>query len=169
VIGFAGNFLSNKVDFALLEAVARARPDWTMLLVGPSRPDTADELERLAGLANVRRVGGVPYEEMPRTVAAFDVGLIPYLENDYTRSCSPLKLFEYLAAGKPVVATGLPELRGFEPHVVVAEGVDGTLAAIDAALTMLDASRAAERCALAARNTWETRAEHLLGLVTQEL
>ena len=118
-IGFAGNFLSGKVSFDLLEEVASRRPDWTLLLVGPEREDTRTALDRLAARANVRWLGAVSYDELPRYVAAFDVALIPYLGNAYTRSCFPLKTYEYLAAGKPVVASGLPELAGMEPHVVL--------------------------------------------------
>ena len=86
---------------------------------------------------NVRWLGPKPYSELPRYVAAFDVGLIPYVENDYTRSCFPLKLYEYLAAGKPVVASGLPELAGMEPDVVLVDGPAAFVDAIEAALGLL--------------------------------
>jgi glycosyltransferase involved in cell wall biosynthesis len=169
VVGFAGNFLAEKVDFELLERLATARPDWTMLLVGPEREDTAARLEALARLPNVVWTGAVPYAEVPRSIAAFDVGLIPYLANAYTRSCFPLKLYEYLAAGKPVVASGLPELEGLEPHAVVAPDPDGAIEAIGRALGSLgDADRAA-RQAVAAQNTWDTRTARLLDLVAAEL
>jgi glycosyltransferase involved in cell wall biosynthesis len=169
VIGFAGNFLAEKVDFRLLERLAAGRPDWTILLVGPERSDTAERLGELARLPNVVWTGAVPYAEVPRSIAAFDVGLIPYLANAYTRSCFPLKLYEYLAAGKPVVATGLPELEGLEPHAVVAQGPDDAIEAIERALASLgDADREA-RQAVAARNTWDTRTARLLDLVAAEL
>jgi glycosyltransferase involved in cell wall biosynthesis len=96
------------------------------------------------------------------------VALIPYLENDYTRSCFPLKLYEYLAAGKPVVATGLPELRGMEPDVVVAKP-DEFAAAAARALELETPADVERRSAIAARNTWETRAARLLELVSAEL
>jgi glycosyltransferase involved in cell wall biosynthesis len=169
VVGFAGNFLESKVDFGLLEAIARGRPEWTLLLVGPARAETAAALERLARLPNVRRVGQVPYGDLPRYVAAFDVGLIPYLENDYTRSCFPLKLYEYLAAGKPVVATGLPHLRDVGPLIRLSDGVEDTLSALADGLARRSPEDVAERQALARSNTWETRAERLLGLVQTEL
>lgn len=169
VIGFAGNFLANKVDFALVAAIAQRNPAWTLLLVGPARAEAAAGIDALTALDNVCWTGLVSYAELPRFIAAFDVGLIPYLENEYTRSCFPLKLYEYLAAGKPVVATGLPELRGLEPHVVVTEGADGTVAAIERALTTTGPGPAAERQAVARENTWETRAARLLELVADEL
>jgi glycosyltransferase involved in cell wall biosynthesis len=169
VLGFAGNMQASKVDFDLLEAVAKAWPAGTLLLVGPERPETETQLRRLASLPNVRWVGMKPYAELPSYVAAFDVALIPYLENEYTRSCFPLKVFEYLAAGKPVVASGLPELVHLVPDIVLASGTREYLRGIESALESADQGSAAQRMALAAQNTWETRTERLLGLVEAEL
>src|SRR5206468_6012611 len=129
VLGFAGNITSSKIDFPLLLAVAKAQPRWTFLIVGPSRRESVRELTRLLELPNVHWVGHKPHDQLPQYVAAFDVGLIPYRETAYTRNCFPLKLYEYLAAGKPVVASGLPELRDMEPDVVLVEGVRNFTAA----------------------------------------
>ena len=169
VIGFAGNFLAEKVDFALLEALASRRPEWTLVRVGPARDDTNGALLRLTERDNVRWLGAVPYGDLPRYVAAFDVATIPYLRNAYTRSCFPLKTFEYLAAGKPVVASGLPELEGMEPHVVIAQDVDAFEACVADALTRTTAPEIAARQEIAAKNTWETRTQRLLELITAEL
>ncbi len=165
VLGFAGNLTAEKVDFALLEAVARARPAWTLLLVGPGQRDCREELGRLARLPNVRWVGAKPHHELPRYVAAFDVGVIPYRWTAYTKSCFPLKLYEYLAAGKPVVATGLPELRGMEPDVVVVDGVQPFVEAVALALERSSEEDRARRRAIAEANTWDARAARLLALV----
>jgi glycosyltransferase involved in cell wall biosynthesis len=169
VLGFAGNFLASKVDFDLLDELARALPLCTLLLIGPATAETRPLLERLDRLSNVRWLGEKPYAELPRYVAAFDVGLIPYVSNAYTRSCFPLKLYEYLAAGKPVVAAGLPELAGMEPDVVLAETPSVFITAVQEALDRdTDADRK-RRQQTAARNSWETRAGRLLELVNREL
>ena len=169
VLGFAGNFLASKVDFDLLEEVARALPHSTLLLIGPATAETAPVLERLAQLPTVRWLGPKPYSELPRYVAAFDVGLIPYVSNAYTRSCFPLKLYEYLAAGKPVVASGLPELATMEPDVVLADGATSFVQAIQKAVGDNGEADRARRRQLASRNSWETRTERLLALVDREL
>ncbi len=170
VLGFAGNLTAVKVDFALLEELARARPGWTVLLVGPRRRDCARELERLLRLPNLRWVGPKAHEELPRYVAAFDVALIPYRETAYTRSCFPLKVYEYLAAGKPVVATGLPELRGLEPDVVVAAAQGRAfIEAVELALGRTGPDDQARRAAIAEANTWEARVARLLALVSSTL
>ena len=169
VLGFAGNFLAAKVDFSLLKNVALARPEWTLLLVGPTRPDTADELAGLTQLPNVHWAGFKPYADLPAYVAAFDVALIPYVSNDYTRNCFPLKLYEYLAAGKPVVASGLPQLARMDPDVVLTAGLDEFIEAVREALCRRDDQDRRRRVQLAAENTWEMRTERLLDLVCSEL
>lgn len=169
VVGFAGNLMASKVDFALLEHLADARPQWSLLLIGPVRDDAATALARLRAHTNVHWVGAKPYGDLPRYVAAFDVGLIPYVSSAYTRSCFPLKLYEYLAAGKPVVASGLPELEGREPDVVVAPSPAAFVEAVDAALELRSGGDRERRMAIAARNNWDARTDRLLGLVAESI
>lgn len=165
IVGFAGNLTSEKVDFDLLDAIARARPGWSFVLVGPAAEDARSGLEPLAKLPNVHVLGFRPYDDLPSFVGGFSVGLIPYRATDYTRNCSPLKVFEYLAAGKPVVASGVPELEGMEPDVVLADGVDEFVAAVEAALADDSPDAVARRQRLAEENTWEGRTERLLELI----
>lgn len=170
VRGFAGNFLQGKVDFDLVDEVAASLDEGSLVLAGPA--DDAAVAERLRATAakpNVVWIGGVEYDLLPAVVASFDVCLIPYLENDYTRSCFPLKLFEYLAAGKPVVASGLPELRGMEPDVVVVSDSAGFLDAIATGARLVAPTDVARRRAIASENTWESRTSRLLQLIAEEI
>ena len=169
VFGFVGNILKSKVDLGLLEALALRAKESTVLVAGPVDDALRPALERLARDRTVVWVGPVAYPDAPAVVAAFDVGLIPYASNDYTRNVSPLKLFEYLAAGKPVVASGLPELRGMEPDVVVADGQEGFADACVAALDLRSPADVQRRQQLAVANTWETRTSALLGYIHREL
>ena len=169
IIGFSGNLMLGKVDFPLLETLAQMRPDWTLLLVGPAGRSVEEGLRRLTQLGNVRWLGPKPYEEVPRYVAAFDVGLCPYVWNDWMRSGFPLKLYEYLAAGKPVVASGNHDLAGMEPDVVLARGATEFVAAVDHALRLDSDQDRARRISLAARNTWDTRTQRLFDLVSAQL
>jgi glycosyltransferase involved in cell wall biosynthesis len=169
VLGFAGNLTASKVDFLLLEELARERPAWTLLLVGPVRHPAEVALRQLTTLPNVHWVGWKRYADLPRYVAAFDVGICPYAANAYTRNVFPLKVYEYLAAGKPVVATGTPSLSGMQPDVVLADDVTSAVFAVETLLRGSSTEDVERRMALAARHTWELRTERLLGLVADEL
>ena len=159
--------INAKVDLALLAEVATRRPDWRIELIGPLGYGLdAEELARLRALPNVRLAGAVPPEQAPLAMAGCDVGLIPYKLNEQTRHVNPLKVYEYLAAGRPVVATPLPELRQFQPLVRLAGDVDGFIAAVEAALAEGDAPQAmAARLAMAAANSWDVRVERMVALV----
>ncbi len=131
-IGLVG-VLNDRVDWALLEAMARRHADWNMVLVGPVRhagPETGPALDRLLRLGNVVRLGEVEEEEIPACIAGFDVCLIAYRMGPGTLGINPLKLYQYLAVGKPVVATPLPAAIEFGDVVRVARTLDEFEAAI---------------------------------------
>jgi glycosyltransferase involved in cell wall biosynthesis len=170
VLGVVGG-INAKVNLVLLAEVAARRPDWIISLVGPLSYGLDEaELARLRDLPNVHFAGAVPPEQVPAVMAGCDVGLIPYKLNEQTRHVNPLKVYEYLAAGKPVVGTPLPELGQFEPLVRVAGDVDGFVAAVEAALAEGDDPQAvAARLAAAAANRWDVRVERMVGLVEEAL
>lgn len=169
ILGFAGNIIESKVDLELLDRVATTFPDGTLLLVGPVQPELLARVHALVEAhPNVRWTGLRPYETLPSAVAAFDVALIPYTTNEYTRSVFPLKVHEYLAAGKPVVASGVPSVAQLHPHVRLAESPEAFVAAIAEAIAANGAGDR-ERIAVAAANTWEHRANTLLRLIDAEL
>ncbi len=105
-LGFFG-VVDERMDLALLEGVARARPDWQLVLVGPVvKIDEAD----LPRLSNIHYLGGKSYTELPSYISGWDVALLPFAKNDATRFISPTKTPEYLAAGKPVVSTSIRDV-----------------------------------------------------------
>lgn len=169
VIGFGGRFMTGKIDFSLLEATARTHPDWTLLLIGPADETAQQELGRLTRMENVHWLGHRPYDVLPRYVAAFDVGVCPYQWNDWMRGGFPLKVYEYLAAGKPIVASGNPDLAGMEPDVVLAHGPGEFVQAIEQATLRITDADVDRRRRLAALNTWDSRTQRLLQLVSEQL
>lgn len=155
---FSGNLAAHKVDFGLLDRLAGERPGWQFVLVGPSWEGSATDpaLERLRRRGNVMFLGHVAYEELPPFLHEADVLLIPYLLNEATEAVSPLKLYEYLATGKPVVSSALPSVAQCEGPVSIARGAEEWLPCIEAALE--EPHRAIRlRRSLARRNTWEKR------------
>lgn len=170
VLGFVGNIVPGKVDLDLMGQVADLDPTRALVVAGPVDPAFGRAFDELAARPNVHALGPIPYATLPSVVASFDVGLIPYASNAYTRNVFPLKLFEYLAAGKPVVATGLPELEGLEPDVVVVNDARAVDAAVRGVLaTLVSEADVRRRQAIAAENTWETRTDRLVELVSAEL
>jgi glycosyltransferase involved in cell wall biosynthesis len=157
VILFSGNLAHHKVDFSLLANVARSRPDWLFVLVGPLWEKTSSRhLCGLDAMSNVLMTGHVPYEELPSVLHEADVLLIPYLLNDATTAVFPLKFFEYMGTGKPTVATSLPSLLPYRGPLRIADSVNEFVAAIEDALAE-PPERAKPRRALARRQTWERR------------
>jgi glycosyltransferase involved in cell wall biosynthesis len=159
-IGFAGG-VGSPVDVKLVNDVARANPEASVLLVGPVRVAAA-----VFEPTNVHLLGSRPYRDLPAYVQAFDVGLIPYELNPHTIAVDPLKLLEYLAAGIPVVSTDLPEVRKYRDVVQIADTSGAFLAAVRRALET-SPEQAAARQALARSHDWERRAERLLEILAE--
>lgn len=165
VIGYVGG-LHKHVDFGLLAALARARPEWSWLLVGPRQA----EVNGLGALPNVSLPGQQPHGRLARYISEMDVCLVPYLNNAATETVVPVKLNEYLAAGKPVVSTKLPAVCEFnERHgvLIMADGrPDSFIQAIELALRSADDGRMiARRREVAAQNSWQTRLDAMSNLV----
>lgn len=121
VAGYYGA-LAEWFDYELLDAVAERRPDWNFLLIGPMLDESARRRGRsLLKRANVYWIGARRYEQLPDYLRLFDVALIPFVINDITRATSPLKLYEYLAAGKPIITTPMPECESFSVVGVVSD------------------------------------------------
>ncbi|MBI4786963.1 MAG: sugar transferase [Chloroflexi bacterium] len=157
IAGFVGNITAYKLDFDLLAAVAQAKPEWSFVLIGPiGRGDPSTKISNLQTLTNVHFLGERPYADLPRYVKGFDACLIPFKQNDSTRGSLPMKFFEYLAAGKPVVATDLPTLAEFREFFYPAASAAEFSAALDVALKE-DATCAAQRVEIARRYSWDAR------------
>lgn len=155
-----------RLDTEAIEALSAADPKWQIVLVGPVVPGDVDE-GRLRALPNVHLLGGKPVSELPAYLKGLDVALIPYRLNELTRNIFPLKLYEYLAAGIPVVAAALPELAPFSGQVGLA-GAPGDYARLVAEALAADSPEArAARAAAVAGETWEKRVEEMSDLVEQ--
>jgi glycosyltransferase involved in cell wall biosynthesis len=131
VIGFVGS-VQYWLDFELVRALALARPAWSFAFVGPV--GRLADVGRLEGLPNVAFFGRRPYDEIPSWIKGFDVCLSPYRRDALALSCSPLKLFEYLASGKPVVSVEMPEAARFGGAIGVGRTPEDILARIEEAL-----------------------------------
>lgn len=160
VIGYYGA-IAEWFDLDLLEKVARRHPDCLVLLVGG---DTAGAQQRLRHLDNVEFTGEVAYAKLPYYLYGFDVCLLPFQVIPLTLATNPVKVYEYLSAGKPVVSIDLPEIRQFGDLVRSGADHDAFLAALAATLgAPSDAQEIARRKAFAAEQTWAHRVNDLVG------
>jgi UDP-galactopyranose mutase len=131
-VGYVG-VIDERMDLALIDGVARARPDWQLVMIGPVVKIDPESLPRLP---NIHYLGQRPYDELPAYLAGWDVALMPFARNDATRFISPTKTPEYLAAGRPVVATSIRDVvtpYGELGLVHIADDVDTFVQAIETA------------------------------------
>jgi len=160
-------------DFEIVETVARAHPDWEIALVGPVMLGVENAVERLANLPNVSHSNPVSYDDVPRVLRAFSVGIIPFRRNALTRGVNPNKMYEYLAMGLPVAASDFSaEVRRYpdvvatanDPHEFVRACEHFVSVAADGARLNDHRNRAVE---VAARHDWAVIAERFWERIRQ--
>jgi len=170
-IGFIGAMLKKRFAAKIIKAAAARRPQWSFVLIGEADKNIE---HLLRSLPNIHLPGRFPHSEMPAFVAHFDICLIANVFDDELSFGFPKKLYEYLASGKPIVATPMPEVRPFAPLIKLAGASDELVAKIEECLTEnADPERSArlraERQALARRNTWPERVEKIVAILNSEL
>jgi teichuronic acid biosynthesis glycosyltransferase TuaH len=161
LIGYAGR-IDGRLDFDALAAVADRFRDGTLALIGPISPRLArGSLDALATRPNVRLLDAVGREALPAYLAHLDCSLMPYREGEWARHGSPLKLWDYLYAGPPIVGSGYTVLREYPPPLVrFASGAEAFATEVGLGLESPEVGRQ-ERRATALANSWDARAEEL--------
>jgi glycosyltransferase involved in cell wall biosynthesis len=158
----------SRLDIEALEVLAQADPSWQIVLIGPVKPGQVDEA-RLRRQPNIHLLGEKPRAELPGYLKGLAAALVPYKTGELTRNIFPLKLFEYLAAGLPVVVGGLPELERFAGTIGVASRPQDYPGLVREAIAHDGPEERAARVALAAENTWDHRVEEISALVEEAL
>lgn len=162
-IGYYGA-IAEWFDTELLSTLARRLPGCDFLLIGD---DTAGVARALRRHSNIRMLGERPYRDLPQWLAEFDICLIPFRINELTLATNPVKVYEYLSAGKPVVSSDLPELRQLGDLVYRARGPEAFVSAIrqalaEVALPSAQARLQARRLDFARQQTWQHRAQQFI-------
>lgn len=159
IIGYYGA-ISDWFDMELIAYCASVRPEWNFVLIGSI---LGADLHRVKALNNVHFLGEIPYAELPGYLAYFDVCTIPFKLIPLTLATNPVKFYEYLSAGKPVVSINLPELIPYETDCYLAKNPEEFLSQIESALTDKDDPiLIARRLDLARKNSWEARVNCIL-------
>jgi glycosyltransferase involved in cell wall biosynthesis len=168
VIGCVTRVVPEYFDADLLRRVFARRPDWSFVVVGPEYgggEQATRSLRALKELPNVHLLGRREFTALPSYLKAFDACLIPYVLSENKQLADPLKLYEYLAAGKPVISKPLPLSDDVRGVVASADGPDEWIEAIDRALRTDSTALVAQRQAIARRNTWDARVERISQLI----
>ncbi len=159
IAGFYGS-LSAWVDIPLVRHLALRLPNWNFVFIGAEKTD----LTPIRNLSNVFLLGPKTHEQLPAYVQNWHVSLLPFVDNAQIRACNPLKLREYLAAGKPIVSIDFPALNGYRDLVYVANQVDDFAAAIETAGRENSANGGLRR-ARVQTESWENRAADVAQLL----
>jgi glycosyltransferase involved in cell wall biosynthesis len=158
---FQGAVVATKLDTGLLVDLARLRPEWSIVLVGPrGAGDPGSDLSALDRAPNIHLVGPRDASALPTVLRGADAGLIPYAVNDLTRSVFPMKVYEYLAAGLPVIATPLPALEDIDALEIV-RNAHQLASAVERELALDSPARRAQRSSVAASHSWEARIQEI--------
>ncbi len=166
LVGYAG-MIQRRVDLSLLARVARLLPETTFALIGHVAASSRAELDGLG--SNVRLIGERPYGEVPGLIASCDACIVPHVRDGLTATMDPLKLYEYLAAGKPVVSTVPSPNPALVEVVDVVAGAEAFAHALRVAIESDDDGRRRQRLAAVAGQTWRARADQMLGVVKEAL
>ncbi|MGQ9662659.1 MAG: glycosyltransferase [Kiritimatiellia bacterium] len=159
IIGFYGNIYP-WIEFDLIRSLAQQRPDWSFVMIGSVYCD----ISGFGVIRNVHFLGRREHDQLPAYCAAFDAAIIPYdIRNPRMQSVSPVKVRELLAAGVPVAAADIPELRGLSPYVVICHDPAEWIGTLERLVTLK------ERCAISESvraDSWESRVSELRRIIS---
>ena len=151
IVGFYGGMDEYRMDVELMIKIARHIAPGTLVLIGPKQMDLSPVLAE----KNVKHIDQVPPQNLAAHAAHFDVGIIPFLQNEFNKMCNPTKLKEYLALGFPIVVMNLPAFEQYQSIIYTANSHDDFLADIDKALKENDSSLIEQRRAMVAESSWD--------------
>ena len=159
VIGYVGALQNIRLDIQLLKYIAQQRPEYSIVLVGPE--DDEFKKSDLHGIDNIYFLGAKPADQMPAYIKGFDVCLNPQIVNEVTIGNYPRKIDEYLAMGKPVIATQTDGMTVFKDHTYLCSNHEEYLSAIKKALEEDSPTLQEERAKFASLHTWENSVKEL--------
>lgn len=159
IVGYVGQ-VADKIDYELIGRLARARPGWSFVFVGPVWFNKQEVTAELDALANVHFLGFRPFDRLASYLRGFDVCTLPHVVSPLTQSMDPIKLYDYLATGKPIVSTPVAGVERFADVVHVAPTAMTFVTALESALEE-DGRLAQRRHGYAQANTWPARADEI--------
>jgi len=164
IIGYYGA-ISDWFDTELIEYAAKIHPDWSFVLIGHT---FGADIKSLKKMKNVYFLGEKPYEELPKYLYWFDVCLIPFKNVPLIQSTNPVKFYEYISAGKPVVSTAMKELESFSDIAYIAKDKDDFVSKIEVALKEgKNSELIKKRKQVALENDWTRRVDEIDKIISK--
>lgn len=165
IIGMIGN-LYRGYDFELLDDIIRKRRDWSFVFVGEVAKNARDEVACLSRYPNFHVFGWRPYHEIPPFLKGFDVAIIPYKVNDWTNTINPNKLYDYFAAGIPVIATPVIELCRYKECLSLCQNKDEFIKAIEKVLRVESEDKIQRGINIAKTLSWNSITKEIISELT---
>ncbi len=164
IIGFAG-VIKEWIDLDLVRETALAHPEWSLVMIGPV--GAGIDISALQALPNVHFLGRREVRDLPNYLKAFDVCLNPFKINKLTDKVSPLKFYEYLASGKPIVSVNMPGVADFSGVIEIAGSRTEFVRGIERALQEETPARLQARLIKARENSWDSRVEFMMTKIAE--
>lgn len=166
IIGYVG-IIQDRIDTDLIKYVAKENPNKSIVLIGDVWPDA--NIENLKQEKNIHFLNRIKYKEFSKYVSQFDVAIIPHKVNEFTKSMNPLKLYEYLACGKPVVTTPVAGIEKFKNLIYTASNKEEFNSKIQSALQDNNKELEERRIESVRKHSWKSRIKQMLDLVENSL
>jgi len=167
IIGYTGTLDADRLDEKIIASIAQTYTNFNVVLVGPEYDNFKNT--DLHNFDNVHFLGRKPLNELPAYINAFDVCINPQVKNQITKGNYPLKIDEYLAMGKPVVATRTEAMRMFEPFTYLSDSPLQFVSLVARALSESSDELATQRKAFASTHTWEKSIEELSKVINKHI
>lgn len=161
LIGYHG-IIQSRVNFSILQYVAEKHPEWNLLLIGPVWKEVAADVRALQRRSNVFHLNAVPYSTLPQLLSCMDACVIPHAIDAFTQSMNPLKMYEYLAAGKPIVATPVAGADQFQDLITIAVSPEDFSTGLSTSIAKDTAQLRERRKKMAAEYSWKRRVDVML-------
>ncbi len=166
IIGYIGT-IQSRVDLDLIKYLADKNPDKLIVLVGPIWSDA--DISKLDGLKNVYLIGRVPYSLSPTYINQFDVGIVPHTSKGFVKTMNPMKIYEYLACGKPIVSNAMFGFDALVEYIKITNSYDEFNLLINREIESDNEEKIQKRRTASQRNSWQSRYQKMWEIIGNKL
>ncbi len=166
IIGYVGIIQENRVNLDLIEYIAKKNLDKSIVLIGPIWKE--EDRKRLISYSNIYLLGPKKYEDVPNYIHEFDVGIIPHYTNEFIKYTCPMKIYEYLACGLPVVTTDTPGVEQFQELVQITNDFEKFNTLIKSELENDSAEKTESRLEKIKEHTWDKKVDQMMTYISNK-